>query len=48
MHEMHGTSLITCQSDLIEQIINDTVEDGMYVQKKDKLQQQSLENKYEG
>ena len=47
VHEMHVASLSTCQSDLRKHIINHTAEDEMYVQIKDKLQQQSLEKKYE-
>ena len=45
---MHVASISICQSDLRQQIINCNVEDEMYTQVKDKLQQQSLENKYEG
>ena len=48
MHEMHVAYLSTCQSDLRQQIANHFVEDEMYVQVKDKLQQQSLEKRYEG
>ena len=45
---MHVASLSIFQSDLRQQIVSHTVEDEMYVQVKDKLQQQSLEMKYEG
>ena len=48
VHEMHVASLSMCQPYLRQQIINHTAEDEMYVQIKDKLQQQSLEKKYEG
>ena len=41
-------SLSIFQSDLRQQIDNHTTEDEMYVQVKDKLQQQSLEKNYEG
>ena len=37
-----------CQSDLRQQIVNHAVEDEVYVQVKDKLQQQSIEKSYEG
>ena len=36
------------QSDLRQHIVNHVVEDELYVQFKDKLQQQSLEKNYEG
>ena len=45
---MHVASLSIFQSNVRQQIINHTAEDEMYVQIKDKLQQQSIENKYEG
>ena len=45
---MHLASLSIFQLDLRQQIINHTIEDEMYVQIKDKLQQQSLENRYDG
>ena len=45
---MHVASISNFQSDLRQQIINRNAEDEMYVQVKDKLQQQSLEKKYEG
>ena len=48
VHEMHMASLSIFQSELRQHIINHTTEDEMYVQIKDKLQQQSLENKHEG
>ena len=48
VHEMHVASLSICQSDLRQQIVNHTTEDEMYVQIKDKLQQQILEKRYEG
>ena len=48
VHEMHLASLSTCQPDLRKQIINLIAEDEVYMQKKDKLQQQNLEKKYEG
>ena len=41
-------SLSIFQLDLRQQIVNHTAEDEMYVQIKDKLQQQSLEKRYEG
>ena len=47
VQEMHVASLSICQSDLKQQIANH-VEDELYAQVKDKLQQQSLEKKYEG
>ena len=46
MHEPHVASLSTVQPDLRQQIINHIVEDEMYVQVKDNLQQQNLEKKY--
>ena len=48
MREMHVVSLSICQLDLRQQIVNHTAEDEMYVHIKDKLQQQSLEKRYEG
>ena len=45
---MHLASLSIFQSDLRQQIVNHVVEDELYVQVKDKLQQQSLEKRYEG
>ena len=43
VHEMHK-----CQPNLRQQIINHIVEDEVYMQIKDKLQQQNLEKKYRG
>ena len=48
VYEMHVASLNVCQSDLRQQILNHAAKDEMYVQVKDKLQQQSIENSYEG
>ena len=48
VHEIHVASLSIFQPDLRQQIVNHTVEDEMYVHVKDKLQQQSIENNYEG
>ena len=48
VHEMHVASLSTFQPYLRQQIINHNANDEMYVQVKDKLQQQSLEKRYEG
>ena len=45
---MHVASLSIFQSDLRQQIVNHVAEDEMYAQVKDKLQQQSLEKRYEG
>ena len=45
---MHVASLSILQSDLRQQIVNHTIEDEMYVQVKEKLQQQILEKRYEG
>ena len=47
VHEMHVESLNIFQSHLIQQVVNHTTEDEMYVQIKDILQQQSLEKWYE-
>ena len=47
VHEMHLASLSICQSYLRHYIVNHVVEDELYVQIKDKLQQQILEKKYE-
>ena len=44
---MHVASLSIFQPDLRQQIVNHAAEDELYVQVKDNLQQQSLENKYE-
>ena len=48
VQEMHVASLSIFQSDLRHQIVNHTVGDEMYELVKDKLQQQSLEKRYEG
>ena len=48
VHEMHLASLSICQSDLRQQIVNRAVGDELYEQVKDKLQQKSLEKRYEG
>ena len=48
VHEMHVASLSTCQLGLRQHIINHIVEDEVYLQIKDKLQQQNLESKYQG
>src|SRR5713101_4413041 len=48
VQEMHVASLSICQSDLRQKIVNHTVGDELYEQVKDKLQQQSLEKRYEG
>ena len=45
---MHVASLSIFQSDLRQQIVNHVVEDELYEEVKDKLQQQSLEKRYEG
>ena len=45
---MHGASFSNCQSDLRQQIVSHAAGDEMYEQVKDKLQQQSLEKRYEG
>ena len=45
---MHVASISIFQLYLRRQIVSHTVEDDLYVQVKDKLQQQSLEKKYEG
>ena len=47
VHEMHGASLSICQPDLRQHIVNHTAGDELYEQVKDKLQQQSLEKRYE-
>ena len=44
---MHVASLSICQSDLRQQIVNHTAGNELYEQVKDKLQQQSLEKRYE-
>ena len=45
---MHVASLSIFQSDLRQQIVNHVSRDELYEQVKDKLQQQSLEKRYEG
>ena len=45
---IHVASLSTFQPDLRQHITNCIVEDEVYVQTKDKLQQQKFERKYEG
>ena len=45
---MDFPSLSIFQLDLRQQIVSHTAKDEMYVQVKDKLQQQSLEKGYEG
>ena len=45
---MHVPSLSIFQSDLRQQIVNCTLEDELYELVKDKLQQQSIEKRYEG
>ena len=48
VQEMHVASLSIFQSNLRQQIVNRTAGDELYDQVKDKLQQQSLEKRYEG
>ena len=48
VHEMDFASLIIFQSNLRQLIVNHIVEDEMYVQIKDTLQRENLENMYEG
>ena len=48
VQEIHMASLSICKSDLRQQIVNHTAGEEIYVQVKDKLQQQNLEKKYEG
>ena len=45
---MNLASLSIFQSYLKQQIVNHAIEDELYVHIKDKLQQQSLHNRYEG
>ena len=45
---MHVASLSIFQSDLRQQIVSHAAGDELYEQVKDKLQQQSIEKKYEG
>ena len=48
VQEMHVASLSICQLDLRQQVVSHAARDELYEQVKDKLQQQSLENRYEG
>ena len=48
VQEMHVAYLSICQSDLKQHIGNHVAGDELYEQVKDKLQQQSLEKRYEG
>ena len=48
VQEMHVASLSICQSDLRQRIVNCAAGDELYELVKDKLQQQSLEKRYEG
>ena len=48
VHEMHVEYLNTFQPDLRKHIINNIAKDEVYMQIRDKLQQQNLERKYEG
>ena len=48
MQEMHVEYLSIFQSNLRQQIVNHVAGDELYEQVKDKLQQQSLEKRYEG
>ena len=48
VQEMHVASISICQTDLRQHIANRVAKDETYAQVKDKLQQQSLEKKYEG
>ena len=48
VQEMHMASLSIFQSDLRQQTVNHAARDELYEQVKDKLQQQSLEKRYEG
>ena len=45
---MHVASIRIFQSELRKHIVNHVAEDELYAQVKDKLQQQNLENTYEG
>ena len=45
---MHVASLSICQSELRHQIVNHVAGYELYEKVKDKLQQQSLEKRYEG
>ena len=48
VHLMYVASINTCQSNLRQHIVNHLTENELYVQIKDKLQQQNLEKRYEG
>ena len=48
VQEMHVASLSVCQSDLRQRIVNRTAGDELYELVTDKLQQRSLEKRYEG
>ena len=48
VQELHVASISIFQLDLRQQIVSHTTEDEMYVQVKDKLQQQNIEKIYEG
>ena len=48
VQEMHVASLSIYQSELRQLIVNQVAGDELYEQVKDKLQQQSLEKRYEG
>ena len=48
VQEMHVASISVFQLKLRQQIANHVAEDELYVQFKDKLQQQSIEKRYEG
>ena len=48
VHEMHVAYLSIFQQDLRQKIVHHAAEDELYVQVKGKLQQQSLEKRYEG
>ena len=48
VQEMHVASLSIFQSDLRKHIVNHVAGDELHEQVKDKLQQQSLEKRYEG
>ena len=48
VHEMHVASLSICQLDFGQQIVNHTAGDELYEKVKEKLQQKSLEKRYEG
>ena len=48
VQEMHVASLSIFQSDLRQQIVSHAARDELYEQVKDKLQQKSIEKRYEG